>query len=436
MQGRSSGEDLAFIIKVLYQVDRVIEKKKWGKKRLLTLAGVLGIATLAVASYLATTKKSQLNVDVERITVSEIKKGPFLEFIPVNGVVLPITTIYLDALEGGRVEEKFVEDGTVMKKGEPILRLSNTDLELSLVNQETSVYNLLTQMQISQNAARQNTIGKLNQMTDVESDLKEAERLYKLNKHLYDEKAIGLQEFKQSENNYNYLLQKQKLSSQILSEDSLSARQEVDQARQSYGRTQNALNVMRKKVGDLIVRSPVDGQLTSLDAEIGQSKNKGERLGQIDVLSGFKVRADIDEHYISRIYNGLVGTFTFAYKEYKLKIKKVYTQVVNARFQVDMEFVGEVPQNIRRGQTLQIGLALSEETTALLLPKGGFFQQTGGSWIFKLSEDGKTAYKVDIQLGMQSPDYYQVLGGLKEGDKVVTSSYENYGKMQELILKK
>ncbi|MCG2617151.1 HlyD family efflux transporter periplasmic adaptor subunit [Terrimonas sp. NA20] len=417
-------------------MDRVIEKKKWGKKRILTLAGVLGIATLAVASYLATTGKSQLNVDVERITISEIKKGPFLEFIPVNGVVLPITTIYLDALEGGRVEEKYVEDGTVMKKGEPILRLSNTDLELSLVNQETSVYNLLTQMQISQNNARQNTIGKLNQMTDADNDLKEAERVYNLNKHLYSEKAIGLQEFKQSENSYNYLREKQRLSRQILNEDSLSVKQEFDQARQSYGRTQNALNVMRKKVGDLIVRSPVDGQLTSLDAEIGQSKNKGERLGQIDVLSGFKVRADIDEHYISRIYTGLVGTFTFANKQYKLKIKKIYTQVTNGRFQVDMEFEGEVPTNVRRGQTLQIGLALSEETTAILLPKGGFYQQTGGNWIFKLSEDGKTAYKVDIQLGMQSPDFYQVTNGLKEGDKVITSSYENYGKMQELILKK
>ncbi len=417
-------------------MDRVIAKKKWGKKRILTLAGVLGIATLAVASYIATTKKSQLNVDVERITISEIKKGPFLEFIPVNGIVQPITTIYLDALEGGRVEEKYVEDGTVMKKGEPILRLSNTDLELSLVNQETSVYNLLTQMQISQNAARQNTIGKLNQMTDVESQLREAERLYKLNKHLYDEKAIGLQEFKKSENDYNYQLAKQKLSKQILNQDSLSVKQEFDQARQSYDRTQNALGVMRKKVGDLIVRAPVDGQLTSLDAEIGQSKNKGERLGQIDVLSGFKVRADIDEHYSSRIYTGLMGTFSFANKQYKLKIKKVYTQIVNSRFQVDMEFVGEVPPNIRRGQTLQIGLALSEETTALLLPRGGFHSQTGGNWIFKLSDDGKTAYKVDIQLGMQSPDFYQVLSGLKEGDKVVTSSYENYGDMQELLLKK
>jgi HlyD family secretion protein len=349
---------------------------------------------------------------------------------------MPLTTIYLDALEGGRVEEKFVEDGAVMKKGDPILRLSNTDLELSLINQETSVYNLLTQMQISQNAARQNTISKLNQMTDVESQLKEAERIYKLNKKLYEQKVIGLQEFRQSENNYNYLREKKKLTEQILSLDSTSTKQELDQQRQSYGRTQNALGVMRKKVGDLIVRAPVDGQLTSLDAEIGQSKNKGERLGQIDVLSGFKVRVDVDEHYISRIYTGLMGEFTFAGKEYKLEIKKVYTQVNNGRFQVDMEFEGEVPQGIRRGQTLQIRLALSDETTALLLAKGGFYQQTGGNWVFKVSESGNTAYKVDVQLGRQNPDYYEVLQGLKPGDRIVTSSYENYADMQELVLKK
>lgn len=417
-------------------MDRVIKQKRWSKKRLTMIGGIAGIVLLVVASIYFTSGKSRLNVDSERITISEIKKGPFQEFIPVNGVVLPITTIYLDALEGGRVEEKFVEDGAIMKQGEPILRLSNTDLELSLVNQETSVYNLLTQMQISQNAARQNTISKLNQMTDVESTLKEAERVYKLNKHLYEQKVIGLQEFKQSENNYNYQLEKRRLAQQILKADSTSSKQEVEQARQSYGRTQNALEVMRKKVGDLIVRAPVDGQLTSLDAERGQSKNKGERLGQIDVLSGFKVRVDIDEHYISRIYAGLMGEFTLADKDYKLKIKKVYTQVTNGRFQVDMEFEGEAPKGIRRGQTLQIRLALSDETQALLLAKGGFYQQTGGNWIFKVSESGKTAYKVDIQLGRQNPDYYEVIKGLNPGDKVVTSSYENYGSMQELVLKK
>lgn len=416
-------------------MDRVIAKKKWSTKRLLTIAGVLAIAGIIITSYLMTSGKSRLNVDTERITISEIKNGTFQEFIPVNGVVLPVTTIYLDATEGGRVEEKFVEDGAMMKKDQPILRLSNTDLELGLVTQQTNVYNLLTQMQISSNSAQQNTVNKLNQMTDVESQLKEAERVYTLNKKLYNQKVIGLQEYKKSENDYNYQLQKTKLTSQILQQDSVSNQQQLTQAKQSFEGSQNALNVMRKKVGDLIVRAPVDGQLTSLDAEIGQNKNKGERLGQIDVMSGYKVRVDIDEHYISRIYIGLLGNFDFAGKNYKLKIKKVFTQVTNGRFQVDMEFVGEVPEGIRRGQTLQIRLALSDETQALLLPKGGFYQQTGGNWIFKVGENGKVAYKVDIQLGRQNPDYYEVLQGLKPGDKVVTSSYENYGTMQELVLK-
>jgi len=191
-----------------------------------------------------------------------------------------------------------------------------------------------------------------------------------------------------------------------------------------------------RKSGDLVVRAPVDGQLTSLDAEIGQNKNKGERLGQIDVLTGFKVRVDVDEHYISRIYSGLKGKFTFADSNYELKIFKVYTQVTGGHFQVDMSFVGHVPKGIRRGQTLQILLALSEEKVAILVPRGGFYQQTGGNWIFKVSEDGKTAYRADIQLGNQNPEYYEVLSGLNPGDKVVTSSYENYGNMQELILKK
>jgi HlyD family secretion protein len=417
-------------------VDRVIAKKKWSKKRILTIAGIAGVIVLIVFSIYLTSGKSKLNVDKERITISEVKKGPFQETIPINGVVMPLTTIYLDALEGGQVEEKYVEDGAIMKKGDPILRLSNTDLELSLVNQETSVYNLLTQMQISRNAAQQNTVNKLNQMSDVESQFKEAKRVYDLDKYLYEQKAIGSQEYKQAENNYNYLLEKRKLTGQILQQDSVSTQQQVDQAKQSYQGSQNALNVMRKKVGDLIVRAPVDGQLTSLDAERGQSKNKGERLGQIDVLGGFKVRADIDEHYLSRIITGLYGTFTFANKEYKLVTKKIYSQIANGRFQVDMEFVGDVPSGIRRGQTLQILLAFSDEVEAVQVAKGGFFQQTGGNWIFKVNESGTAAYKVDIQLGRQNPDYYEVLQGLKPGDKVVTSSYENYGNMQELVLKK
>jgi len=290
-------------------------------------------------------------------------------------------------------------------------------------------------MQISQNAARQNTINRLNRMTDVENALIEADRKYKLNKKLYNQKAIGRQEFQEAENNYNYQKQRMILAQQVLQQDSLSTKQELQQSRNSYARIQSALELMRKKVGDLVVRAPVDGQLTSLDVEIGQSKNKGERLGQLDVLSGFKVRVAIGEHYISRIYMGQYGTFLLNGKTYKLLIKKVYTQVTNGRFQVEMQFEKKAPQGIRRGQSLQIRLALSDEKQALLIAKGGFFQQTGGNWIFKLNENGKIAYKVDIQLGNQNTEYYEVLQGLKPGDKVVTSSYDIFGDKQELILK-
>ena len=355
---------------------------------------------------------SKLNVEKERISINTVNKAIFQENIPVNGIVLPITTIYLDALEGGRVEEKFVEDGAILKQGEPILRLSNTDLELSLVNQETSVYNLLTQMQISQNAARQNTINRQNQFTDVENNLIEAKRVYDLNNRLYEKGAIGRQDYESSKNNYDYQKERMKLAKQVLSEDSTSTKIELGQAKSSYSRTQSALELMRKKVGDLVTRS-----------------------GQVDVPSGYKVRVDVDEHYISRIYNGQTGTFTLNNKTYTLTIKKVFTQVTNGRFQVDMKFEGDVPEGIRRGQNLQIRVALSAEKEALLVAKGGFFQKTGGNWIFKVSEDGNSAYKVAIRLGSQNTEYYEVIEGLNPGDKVVTSSYDSYGDTEELILK-
>jgi HlyD family secretion protein len=416
-------------------MDVPIKKKQFSKQKILLLGSGLVILALIIFVISSTSGGSKLNVEKERISMNIVTNAIFQENIPVNGIVLPITTIYLDALEGGRVEEKFVEDGAIMKQGEPILRLSNTDLELSLINQETSVYNLLTQMQISQNAARQNTINRQNNYTDVENSLIEAERVYKLNKHLYDKDAIGRQDFESSENNYNYQKERMALAKKVLSQDSISSKQELNQAQSSYTRTQSALELMRKKVGDLIVRAPIDGQLTSLDAEIGQSKNKGERLGQIDVLSGFKVRVDIDEHYISRIYNGQKGTFTFNNNQYTLIIKKVFTQVTNGRFQVDMQFEGDTPEGIRRGQNLQIRVALSAEKEALLVSKGGFFQKTGGNWIFKVSEDGSSAYKVNIRLGSQNTEYYEILEGLNPGDKVITSSYDSYGDVEELILK-
>jgi len=417
-------------------VDRVIEKKTWNTKRILTIAGITGIVLLIGGSIYFTSGKSKLDVDTERLTISTITKGPFQEFIPVNGTVMPLTTIFLDATDGGRVEQKYVEDGTNVKVGDPIIRLSNTDLELSLANEETSVYGNQTQMQISKSQAQQNTVTKLNSMAAADVAFKEAERVYKLDKDLYSKKAIGLQEYQSAVNQYDYQVSNRKLANQILVQDSAMVRQQESQTKEQYAQMKSTLDLLRKKVSALTVRAPTSGQLTNFDAEIGQDKNKGEHLGQIDVLSGFKVRVGIEEHYLSRVFTGLKGNFEFAGKTYHLVIKKVYTLVANGQFNVDMAFVGPAPDGIRKGQTLQVNLDLSEETTALLLPKGGFYQQTGGNWIFKVSEDGKMAYKTNIQINRQSPDYYELTSGLKVGDKVITSSYETYGDIQELVLKK
>jgi len=417
-------------------MDKPIKKKFWSKKRILTIGGVTAIITLIIFSYIATAGKSKLNTQIDRITISDVTMGTFQETIPVNGTVTPQTSIYLDALEGGVVEEKYVEDGTMVKKGQPILRLSNTNLELNLSNQETEVFNVLTQMQIAKNNAQQNTTGKRTQLADVNVALKEATRIYKAAKVLYEQKAIGRQEFEEAENKYNYNLERKRLAVEILQQDSASNKLQFGQQQQSFDHVNNALKLMKKKVGDLIVKAPVDGLLTSLNAEIGQSKNQGERLGQVDEVNGFKVSVDIDQNYLSRIYTGLKGHFDFKDSSYELVIKKLFLQVTNGRFTADMEFTGPVPKGLRRGQTLQIVLALSDERKALLLARGGFFQQTGGNWIFKLRPDGKSAFKTDIQLGNQNIGYYEVLAGLNPGDKVITSSYETYGSIQELVLKK
>jgi HlyD family secretion protein len=416
-------------------MDRIIEKKRWSTKRIITLSGIAIFVGFIIFVIVSSWGSSKLNVDSERMLIGKVTKASFREYIPVTGVVQPLTTIYLDLLEGGRVEEIFVEDGAMMTHGQPILRLSNTDLELSLVNQETNVYNLLMQMQIAQNNARQNTILQMNQTVDAESQLIDAERRYQADKKLYDAGIISRETYNESENRYSYLKEKRRLAQEVMKQDSIASAQQMEQIRQSYRGAQNALELMRRKVADLTVRAPIDGQLTALDAEIGQRKNNGERIGQMDVLSGFKARVDVDEHYISRIYAGLEGQYKQGDSLYTLIIKKVYTQVSGGRFAVDMIFHGKAPDNIRRGQTLQIRIALSDETEALLIPRGGFYQQTGGNWIFKLTPDGNKAYRSNIRIGRQNPDYYEVLDGLQEGDKIVVNSYENYGNVQELIIK-
>ena len=416
-------------------MDRAIEKKKWTKKRITLLVGGFSFVGLLVFIIFGVSGKSRLNVDSERMAIAEAKTVAFREFIPVTGIVQPISTIFLDLQESGRVEEIFVEDGAVLTEGQPIMRLSNTDLELQIVTHETSVYNMLMQMQLAQIGARQNTISRQTMLVDMNNQLREAKRVFDMQVMLYESKAIAEQDFQQAKNNHEYMLERRALALEVLKQDSIVNVQQMEQQRESYERSKSALDLMQRKFADLTVRAPVSGQLTSLDAEIGESKHKSQRIGQVDVLSGFKVRVDVDEHYISRIFPGLEGQFRRGDSTYTLKIQKVYTQVISGRFAVDMLFEGSVPENIRRGQSLQIRIALSDETETLVIPRGGFYQQTGGNWIFKVSKDGSKAYRTPIRIGRQNPDFYEVLEGLEQGDRVVSNSYENYGDIQELVFK-
>jgi HlyD family secretion protein len=415
-------------------MDVIIKKKKWTPKKIVLLAGTALLMVLVVAGFLSSNGAAKLNVDHQRITISEVTQGNFQEFIPIDGVVLPIKTIYLDATEGGTVQHILVEDGATLRQGQAILRLANTDLQLEMVNRETAVFDLINNLQDTRNLMQQNRIQQLNQLADIEYKLTEARRIYDMNRLLYEDKVIPKQDFLESKNNYDYQVRKRSLTKQTLRQDSIAMTQQVRQMQESVTRMKSNLALMRKKMDDLTIKAPVSGQITSLNAEIGESKARGQRIGQIDVLNGFKVRANIDEHYISRIFAGQKGGFTFNDHSYELQVKKIFTQVTNGQFQVDLEFTRAAPQGIRRGQTLQVRLALSDQTRAVLVPKGGFYQKTGGNWIFKVDAQGNKAFQTDIRLGRQNPEYYEVLEGLEPGDQVVTSSYENYGDMGELVI--
>lgn len=403
----------------------------------MTIGGVLALALLIFSAFYFTRGGNKLDVQLDRITVSDVIKDKFQESIPENGEILPLKTRYIQPTDAGKVSEIYVQDGDTLRKGQPILKLVNTDVDMSMANTATSVSSSLAQLQLDEINAQQNTVNKLNTLADVELAFLEAKRVYDVDTKLYAARVIGSQEYATATNNYNVLRHKLDLQHQILHQDTLDRAEQEQQDKEAYQRNKTTLQIMQEKVDQLIIRAPMTGQLTSLDAELGQEKTAGYALAQIDSLNGFKVRlTDIDDHYINRVFTGQTGTFQFNDTTYTLKISQVFSAITNARFQVDMKFIGNVPHGIRKGQTVQVLLALSEERTSVLVPRGGFYQQTGGNWIFKVSDDGKTAYRVDIQLGQMNPDYYEVVSGLKPGDKVITSSYENYLNMQELILKK
>jgi HlyD family secretion protein len=338
-------------------------------------------------------------------------------------------------VEGGRVEKLYTDDGRKINAGDTILKISNSTLQIDFLNRETQLFDLVNERQNSEITMKQDQIKALNALAEIEYNLKQVTDKYRRNKELYGEKVIAKAEFEQSEDEYQYLKRRKELAERSLKQDAELMQKRLRQLDQSINRMQANINIARSTLSNLYVTAPISGQLSTLKAEVGESKTAGENIGQIDDLNGFKVKANIDEHYVSKIFPGLKAEFDFNGKSYPVTVAKVFPEVQNGQFQVDMEFPeGKSPEGIRRGQTLQIRLHLSGGDQAMLIPRGGFYQSTGGAWAFVVDKTGKFAEKRTIRLGRQNPHYYEVLGGLNPGEKVVVSSYDGYGDIEKLNL--
>jgi HlyD family secretion protein len=416
-------------------LDRKIDKKPLLKRKKFWFASTGGAIFLVLIIAILADTGSKLNVETDKITISTVSEGDFQEFIPITGNVMPRTTFYLDVITGGSVEQKYVEEGTMLKKGDKIIKLSNSNLQLSTLQQETFAYQQINEVRNTRLQIEQNSIALQTQLVDANFSLITSKQVFDREKVMWEKKLVSQQEFEQARDKYYHDVEQQKLTRQNFKADSILKQTQLSQIEESIKRLQMNLELIRENIENLTVKAPIDGQLTALNAETGQNKSPGDQLGQIDALDGFKVRADIDEYYIARIAKNLHATAEIDGNDYKLVVTKVFPEVKNGKFQVDMEFDGKVPDGIRRGQTLQIRLQLSERTKALLLSRGGFYQKTGGQWVFVIDKSGSSAVKKSISLGRQNPDYFEVLNGLKPGDKVVTSSYDNFGDVQKLILK-
>jgi len=415
-------------------MDRKIEKKKWTAKKILTYGGgsLLGLFILYLLIF--SDKSARLNVESERITISQVKYGSFQEFIPITGTVEPIETFFLDVSEGGRVVEKYVEENAFLNESDPIIRMDNAQLTLDVIYNQANVFSQINNLRSTRLSMEQSRLNLRSTLLDIEYELLDKKRIYENNKILYEKNLISKIEFDRSEEDYDYSVKKRDLTLETYKQDSLFRSQQIEQLEQSVKTLQENLTVTKTQLENLTVRAPIKGQLTALNAEIGQSIARGENLGRIDVIDSNKVRASIDEHYIARVQPGQMGEFTFAGNTYQLIIKTVYPQVTNGRFNVDMHFVGEVPNGIRRGQTLHIKLELGEPGDAITVDRGGFYQTTGGQWIFVVDESGEFAFKRNIKLGRQNTNSFEVIEGLEPGEKVITSSYETFGDADKLIL--
>jgi HlyD family secretion protein len=416
-------------------MDRVIEKKKGLRpKHLIWIAGALVLGFL-LYKVIFTQSGSTFRAEKEKLTISTVEDGQFNDYITVIGNVVPITTIFLDAEEGGKVEEKLIEEGEMVKKGDVILKLRNNDLNLSIMNSESSMAYQTNELRNTQIQMEQQKIQNKQQLLSIDYELTRLLRNYNQQKTLFNEGLIAKEDFLKAEEDYLKSKKNRELIYLKMVQDSIFRENQKIQMDQNLGNMQLNLKVVQTRREDLNVKAPVDGQLGLLDAEIGESINKGQRIGQINILDNFKIKALIDEHYIDRVKRELPATLDRNGTNFNLKVRKVYPEVRNGQFEIDMVFDNQTPDNIRTGQTYHIKLELGESGKAILLPRGGFFQSTGGQWVYVLSQDGTEATKRNIKIGKQNPQYYEVLEGLNPGEKVITSGYEMFGTNDRIVMK-
>lgn len=403
------------------------------------MAGFASLALMAILfAYIIinSSGESKLNVDPDRLTVSAVSYGPFQEYIPVNGNVVPIQTLYLDAIEGGRVERIMIEGGAYVTEGDTILALSNANLQLDVFNREAQILEQINQLQNRQLSLQQERLRLREMMVEMRYNVQRTSRQFEQNRELKERNLVSEEEFRQAEENFHSTRERLGIIRETYMIDSVQTQNALNFITTSLVRMQTNLRMVQQSMDHLVLTAPITGQLTSLNAEIGESKSRGQRLGQIDVLDGYKVRVAIDEHYLARVNMGQSGEFDFAGRSYRMEITKIYPEVREGRFEVDMEFTDEeAPEGIRRGQTVRMRLELGDLTESVLLTRGGFFQQTGGNWVYVLDQNGESAYRRQIRLGRQNPQYFEVIEGLQPGEQVITSSYDNFGENERLVLK-
>ncbi len=408
-------------------MDRVIPKRFWNAQRIALFVGGLAIISLLVWVFFFTDRRSKLNVEKDKITVSTVSTGPFEDFIAVTGVVQPLKTIRLDAIEGGYVTQKLVEGGAQVAQGQVLLKLENQNLKLSFLQSETDANRLVNDLQNTRQKLRVERFTLRKTLADLDYQTDQAKDTYDRQLKLYRDKVISEEDYLKAKRTYDRYVEQRKIEIESQQYQEENSKLQIQQLEGTLQRTQRNVALWQQTLDNLVVRAPVAGQLSSIDVEVGSNINRGQNIGQIDDLSGFKMRVGVDEHYISRVFAGLTGSFDFNGKTYQLSISRVYPEVKSGRFEVDMVFPNGAPAGIKRGQSSPIQLELGRAANATLLPVGGFFSDTGGNWVYVLDKSGKRAVKRTITLGRKNPEFYEVLTGLKPGEQVITSSYENFG---------